>query len=402
VTIAMIRHKYSLRAALASILLWAALAGTVPLAAQERLPGRFGDPDNRFVGYKLSYIQSDRAAALLKVLGYSVIEFQASGSQKTVYDKIFEAVPPKGDLRLPVVVRLIDSDKTSLLDPVPDGVPGGYQPGGGGAGSPGAPLALGGLFLDRITDGVPQQRLLIVYDRNNPAPMQALLNLLRDEIDIPAQQILIEALVIELDQDRLRDVGVDFTAKKNDSGVSFDANPGFAYNFVKGAVQPFELAVNLKALITRGQAQVLSRPSVLVLDGRQARIQVGEKIPYTSNIAATNTGTLSSTDYLTTGIVLNLRPRASEDGSAITMQVETLISSSDSGASNTTAGVLVAPRIQSREVQTLVRVANDTPFIVGGLINTNDQTDTRGVAGLSRLPVIGFLFRKEKKTQSKK
>ncbi|MCP3911844.1 MAG: type II and III secretion system protein, partial [Actinomycetia bacterium] len=160
--------------------------------------------------------------------------------------------------------------------------------------------------------------------------------------------------------------------------------------------------VTVKALVSSGHAKVLSRPSVLVLDGRQARIQVGEKIPFTSNISATNTGTLSSTDYLTTGIVLNLRPRISEDGSQITMQVETLISSAGTSGFVAETGVLVAPPIQSREVQTLVRVANDTPFIIGGLIATSEQDAVSGIPWLSKIPGLGAAFRKKTRNETTK
>ena len=379
-------------------------------------PAKFGDRDNRFASYKLSYIQGDRAMALLKVLGYSVIEFEEAENQQTVYDKIFSVVrplgsPPPDQLPLPVVIRMIDSEKTSILQPVPvtPGAPRPATPPRAATSGAGAQaLKLGGKFLDRITTGVPQQRLLIAYDGNDPEPLQVLLNLLRDEIDVPAQQILIEALVIELDRDRLRELGVDFSGSKDSSSFSFETDQGgfalpFTYTFLEPSPKKLlELNVTLKALITRGDAEVLSQPSVLVLDGRQARIQVGEKIPFTSNISATNTGTLSSTDYLSTGIVLNLRPRISEDGSEITMQVETLISSAGTAGLLADTGVLVAPPIQSREVQTMVRVANNTPFIIGGLIATTRQDSVSGIPGLSKIPGLGALFRKKTKTDERR
>ncbi len=371
---------------------------------------KFGDSDNRYASYKLSYVQSDRATALLKVLGYSVIEFQApTKANPLVYDEIYATASAAGEVKLPVVIRLIDSAKTSLLQPAAKAA--GSRPAPSSSsrgGKAGGALNLGGLFLDQITSGGPQQRLMIVYDGKDPEAMQVLVNLLRDEIDIPAQQILIEALVIELDRDKLRDVGVDFDGSKDGSSLSFITdNAGFASPFTYSFGRPslkslFEFDVTLKALVTSGNAQVLSRPSVLVLDGRQARIQVGEKIPFTSNISATNTGTLSSTDYLTTGIVLNLRPRISHDGSEITMQVETLISSAGSSGFIAESGVLVAPPIQSREVQTLVRVANNTPFVIGGLISTTQQTNVSGVPGLSKIPGLGVLFRKKTKNDVQK
>ena len=133
------------------------------------------------------------------------------------------------------------------------------------------------------TAGSPQQQLLIGYNANNFEPVARLLDLLNNKIDIPAAQIQIEALVIEMDSDKLNSLGIDFGASQG--GISGDFPPP---NSQTGSLNPFTIIfdrtvlgtatdfnANLQALVSASAAEILSRPSVLVLDGRQARIQVG-------------------------------------------------------------------------------------------------------------------------------
>ena len=140
-------------------------------------------------------------------------------------------------------------------------------------------------------------------------------------------------------------------------------------------------------------AEILSRPSVLVLDGRQARIQVGQQIPIVKT-TSTQTAVSKSVDYIPVGIVLNLRPRISQDLTRITIQIETIITETEErlGALATTSGVQEAPVINNRKVQSFVRVANNTPFIVGGLISRKKSEVTGGIPFLSTIPFFGRLF----------
>ncbi len=151
----------------------------------------------------------------------------------------------------------------------------------------------------------------------------------------------------------------------------------------------------MKALVNTGNAEILSSPSVLALDGRQARIQIGQQVPISkSNITAS--GTFQSIEYFPVGIVLNLRPRISEDGAEITMQVETIVSAVSQSSETQTGGqsseVLLAPIIDNRQVQTFVRIADNTPFIIGGLISNDVQERKIGIPYLADIPVLGRLF----------
>ena len=139
-------------------------------------------------------------------------------------------------------------------------------------------------------------------------------------------------------------------------------------------------------------ATIKSKPSALVLDGRQTRIQVGQQIPIVKTITDQVAKT-KSVDYVPVGIVLNVRPRISEDGSSVTIQVETIISETEQRIGATGGGdVESAPIINNRKVQSFVRVANNTPFIIGGLINEKSSDNEGGVPVLGRVPFIKNLF----------
>ncbi|MDA0746801.1 MAG: hypothetical protein O2954_09795 [bacterium] len=350
--------------------------------------------------YHLSYLQSDRALALLKSLGYTTVEFTQQAGE-SVNDRIYAPIQ-NGQWNLPVVVKLIDSAKTSLMDPAPVSQFGQQQ---GYAQTYSAVPDIGGTFLHQMTSGEPQQRLLLVYNKNNPEPMEALLSLLRDKIDRPSRQIVIEALVIEINTDKLKELGINFDGGKDDFRASFaeqGQNSPFSFIFDRNSFgKNFFFQGGLKAMMSSGDAEILSSPSVLVLDGRQARIQVGQH-QLARKSTSTASGIIQSVDYFPVGIVLNLRPRINEDGTEITMQVETIVSAVNQSGSTQAGEVFFAPTVDNRQVQTFVRVADNTPFIIGGLISTDKQERTVGIPILSQIPILGIPFRRKITDSTKK
>ena len=349
---------------------------------------------------KLSYVEVDRALAILKSIGYTVVEFKG-GKGELAGEYSFSPAGsgtlnikelPKKDI-LPIIIKVPDTETVSLLT----------QEKGKSAKGKKAELGLdlAGIPMLGTTAGSPQQQLLIGYNANNFEPVARLLDLLNNKIDIPAAQIQIEALVIEMDSDKLNSLGIDFGASQG--GISGDFPPP---NSQTGSLNPFTIIfdrtvlgtatdfnANLQALVSASAAEILSRPSVLVLDGRQARIQVGQQIPIVKT-TSTQTAVSKSVDYIPVGIVLNLRPRVSQDGTRITIQIETIITETEerTGALAATSGVQEAPLINNRKVQSFVRVANNTPFIVGGLISRKKTDVKGGVPWLSEIPILGRLF----------
>ena len=290
---------------------------------------------------------------------------------------------------LPVIIKMPDTETISLVSKTRAKVSSKKSALG---------VDLGGVTLDNTTSGDPMQRLLIGYKSNNMRPLAQLLDLLANKIDVPASQVAIEALVIEINRDNLSELGVDFSAAGSGVTANFPPPQG-------GSISPFTVVLdrtllgsganfraNIDALVSKKLATIKSKPSALVLDGRQTRIQVGQQIPIvrtiTDQIAKTR-----SVDYIPVGIVLNVRPRISEDGSSVTIQVETIISETEERIGATGGGdVESAPIINNRKVQSFVRVANNTPFIIGGLINEKSSDNEGGVPLLGQLPFVKNLF----------
>ncbi len=371
-------------------------------------------PDEKQLAYEtyyLSYVVADRAIAMLKAMGYTTVEYNEQAGEG-LFDRIYN--PMKlGTGRPPIVVKMIDSTKTSLMQPSttapttgaampvqPAQPMGGQIMGGVGTTVAGIP-AIGGTYLTHMTSGDTAERLLILYDKNDPETLQNLINLLQTTVDVPSRQIMIEALVVEINVSNIRDLGITFETQQNKVGlfsVGTDQTTGaalpFTFTFDKSAPKIASFKAQLDALLQTNKAQILSNPSVLVLDDRQARIQIGQQVPVTQQLT-TAAGIISSAEYFPVGIVLNLRPRINEDGSEITMQTETIVSAINKAASQQVSGTqaLVAPVVDNRQVQSIVRVADNTPFIIGGLISTTDQRVENGIPFLSQIPLVGNLFK---------
>ena len=343
---------------------------------------------------KLSYIETDRALAILKTLGYSVVEFKAGKGEIAGQNNFSPQFSNKNsDLNapnaLPIIIKLPDTETVSLIE---------KSKAKSSSKKSALGVDLGGVTLDNTTSGDPMQRLLVGFKPGDFNSLAKLIDLIQNKIDVPANQIVIEALVLELNSDQLDELGIDFSNAGQGYSATFPPPQG-------GSISPFTVVLdrtllgsasnfraNIDALISNKAAEILSKPSVLVLDGRQARIQVGQQIPIVKT-TDTQISTTKSVDYIPVGIVLNLRPRISEDGSRVTIQVETIISETEERIGAATSGnVESAPIINNRKVQSFVRVANNTPFIIGGLINKKTTENEGGVPVLKDLPIIGRFF----------
>ena len=360
-------------------------------------------PELGYEMLQLGHVEADRAVALLKALGYHTVEFGVNTRSRT-YEQILDEVKGQGRA-LPWIIKVANASKTSLLQPEPQG--GSRSTASRTStttkGIEGAPQ-LGGSHLHSTTAGAPEERLLVVYDRNEPEALEKLVNLLQTHIDVAAQQIVIEALVVELNTTNLRDLGVEFSASKDNVSGSLEQSSttgqvGGTFVFSRDAFTDFTSFTGaLQALQESGQAEVLSSPSVLVLNDRQARIQVGQQIPV-ARTTATTAAVTKGVEYFPIGIVLNLRPRINRQRSEVTMQIETIISSiSPESAAQLEGGseISFSPIVDNRLVETYVRVADGTPFIIGGLLSTNEQSTRAGIPGLMSIPYLGRLFSRER------
>ena len=357
---------------------------------------------------QLNYVKVDRALASLKLMGYSVVEFKESDFRKSVTPKmtlakVFDPVTVK-DPVLPVIARMIDSECTWLDKE-------------GGARRAGklqlsVTPDIGGKDLPEVTTSDAQQRLLVIYDPGDLESLYGLKNMLTEHIDVPARQIVIECMVIEVIENKLKELGLSFSRLQLRQGgqlnLTFEdaAGPGgdvirpFTFTFDDAVQGPQlkEFRATLRALLRDGAAEILSKPSVLALNNHQARIRVGREIPILSSVITTRTTNLQI-EYFPVGIVLNIKPRIGYDDAEVSLQVEAIVSSEDpddrlTAADPSTPGQTIdlAPFVNTRIVQTYARVTNGTPFIIGGLVAREKRETQDRVPFLSKIPLIGRLF----------
>ena len=355
---------------------------------------------------KLSNISSNRALTTLKALGYYTIEHENIYVEDEITNDLQPSEFDLEEVSDIFIVDIPDSETSSLNGSSDD--------------EDEISQFLYGISMDSSTDSDPVERIMVCYAKENPNVYRSFLNILYNQLDVPAQQILIEALIIEINSEDLNDTGISANYIDTDDNLNIstpaNGNPlsiiysennftetlisdetGFPVinyeetDYIKSTLEN-NLEVKINALINTKSAEILSRPSILVLDGRQARIQVGQQIPITKQpMVSGNTSDnfiFPDIEYLPVGIVLNLKPRISNDSKNITMQVETIITETDSFVSD----IQDAPIINNRKVESYVRVSDNTPFIIGGLIS-NKKSDSEGkIPLLSKIPWLGKLF----------
>ena len=174
--------------------------------------------------------------------------------------------------------------------------------------------------------------------------------------------------------------GPNYSPVTNSGGsVSGDA---FYYSFVNHNLQ-----VALHALETSGKTKTLSAPSMVVLNNQVAQIQVGDQVPISSTTVNTGlaTGTVSTAQYIPTGVILGVQPRVNPGG-LVYMNVMQQVSQAAAAAAG------VNPTISQRALSTQVAVQSGQTVLLGGLIQQLDQTTDTGIPGLNQIPILGRLF----------
>jgi general secretion pathway protein D len=217
------------------------------------------------------------------------------------------------------------------------------------------------------------------------------------QLDVVPLQVLIEVMVVEVTLNDELKYGVEWFFKNRGRGEgTLDlgttglsaVTPGFSY-VVKGADDAIRGV--LHALSTESDLSILSSPSLLVLNNQEAKIQVGQEVPVSTQqqqSTTANSNIINSVEYRKTGVNLTVKPRVNAGGLVI-MEVEQEVSNvpNDQDSNDT-----LTPRIQQRLVNSTVAVHSDDTVILGGLIKGEKTVSKDGVPGLVEIPVVGGLL----------
>lgn len=262
----------------------------------------------------------------------------------------------------------------------------------------------------------PTSQLMVLFHPAHPEQFSLVRALLDEYVDRAARQVFIEGMVLEISESGLNELGVEWSFKRGTVDLllgSLDPT-GVLDTVTFSSLDSRDVALDwgtrIRALVRDGKAEILSRPSVLTLNNRQATIRVGEDIP----IATSQEGVLNNSNkvafnfkYIPTGILLNIRPRIAESGDEVSMLIDTLVSAQVPGRDleiRSTGGDLLAsaPTISTRRVQTYARIDDTTPFIIGGLVSRDRSVTKDKVPFLGDLPLLGPLFRSETTSTEKR
>jgi len=162
---------------------------------------------------------------------------------------------------------------------------------------------------------------------------------------------------------------------------------------------------NIKSVITalseQGNVKIISQPRIRTLNNQPALVKVGTDRTFITQESTTTTGTSSTTsvgftqDIVPEGLELNITPQISSDGWII-LEVKPKITrvSSVTEAKDSKGTVLSSgPNLDVRETSSLVRIQDGQTAVVGGLIQTIKSKTDRGVPILSKIPLLGYLFK---------
>ncbi len=282
-----------------------------------------------------------------------------------------------------------------------------------------APTATGG----QIQADVPTNALIITASEPQYRQLRAVI----DRLDARRAQVFVESMIAEVRTDRAAEFGIQWQGalgKAGDGvigllGSNFGATgkniinlatgaaagtvvPGHGANF--GAAQQtngvYVLGFLANFLETTGSGNVLSTPNLLTLDNEEAKITIGQNVPFvTGQFTSTGTTTSGTVNPFQTierkdvGLTLKVKPQISENGTvrlSIFQEVSSVASESANG-----------PTTNKRTIETNVVVDDGAVVVLGGLLQDDYSGSQEKVPGLGDLPFFGNLFKSEARARKK-
>jgi len=294
-------------------------------------------------------------------------------------------------------------------------------------GAPAATAPVSGQLAGAQIQADPATNTLIIIA---PDAVYRNLRAVIDKLDMRRAQVFIESLIIEVTSDQAAEFGIQWqgglghlasgsgalagtnfgTAGQNI--LSIAQNPatigqGLAIGVARGQITlpgvgvVSNLQVLARALETMSKANILSTPNILTLDNEEARIVVGQNVPFITGqfVTPASAGAATVNPFQTVerrdvGLTLRVRPQISESGTIKLVIYQEVSSVQDS---TNAAGIIT----NMRAIETNVLVDDGAIVVLGGLVEDSYSNTTDKVPLLGDLPIIGQLFRFETRKQTK-
>jgi general secretion pathway protein D len=341
----------------------------------------------------------------------------AAGNLHVVYLKNAEAVKVAETLR---AIYLGEAPAAAAPRPLalavatsPQAAPAGTAPS-----PPALPVSQAAVLSAGMIQADPATNSIII---NAPDAIYNNLRAALDKLDVRRAQVYVEALIAEITADKAAEFGIQWqslsgaetSGTRGFGGTNFggpgqnilgiSANPALAarglnIGVIKGTVtipgvgEILNLGLLVRALETDNKANILSTPTLLTLDNEEARIVIGQNVPFITGSYAVTGAATTPTPFQTierkdVGLTLRVKPQISEGGT-VRLQIYQEVSSVVDTILPNPAGVTT----NKRAVESTVLVDDGQIVVIGGLIQDSMRDGVEKVPVLGDIPLLGWLF----------
>ena len=291
--------------------------------------------------------------------------------------------------------------------------------------APGAPAAASAPVAGPIQADVASNALVITA----PEPLFRQLRRVIDRLDGRRAQVYVESLIAEVNADIASEFGVQWQGVIGNNGdgligllgTNFGAaggnilnlatqnggqgqlpNPGLNLGALTRVNGVYTLGLLARFLETNGQGNILSTPNLLTLDNQEAKIVIGQNVPFVTGQYTNNNSNSGSVNPFQTierrdvGLTLRVKPQVSENGTVrltLFQEVSSVLASSINAPSG--------PVTNKRSIESSVLVEDGSIVVLGGLLQDEYGNNQDKVPGLGDVPLLGNLFRSESRSRKK-
>jgi len=247
---------------------------------------------------------------------------------------------------------------------------------------------------------VETRSIIVIADEETNLQITELIK----ELDKPKSQVLIKVAFVELTHNNNSDIGIDAIFSGSigggegnslTEGNALTAGTAFDLGGSGGLVQLNydDVSVTMNALAEEGRLEILSRPSILTRNNREALISVGSLVPFmqTGNVNSVTGVAIPQYEYEPIGISLRVTPYITPHG-LVELSLFPEISETTDEKIEVSEG-LQLPVFATRSAQTVVVTPNGKTVIIGGLMQDNKVETVRKVPLLGDIPILGLLFK---------
>lgn len=256
-------------------------------------------------------------------------------------------------------------------------------------------------------------------------PVYRQLRAVIDQLDSRRAQVYVESLIAEVNDDKAAEFGIQWQGAAGSSGdrvigllgTNFGTGGSNIFNLAQGETAPnpglniglarrtngvYVLGFLARFLQENGAGNILSTPNLLTLDNEEAKIVIGQNVPFVTG-QFTNTGSnngsvnpFQTIERKDVGLTLRVKPQISENGT-IKMTIYQEVSSVAPASVNSSTGLIT----NKRSIESTVLVDDGKIVVLGGLLQDEFASNQDKVPGLGDVPVLGSLFRSESRSRRK-